>query len=109
MLRPRDPRILPTAALIRRHTSVKEWVRFQQAAICPSTDSIRYDDLMFRAIIFCGLITSAFAIATLDVLVNASCEFFGYYPAATRTLEMLQSNPSPAELAEKTIDHAEAK
>jgi hypothetical protein len=38
--RPRDPRILPTATLSRRHTSVKEWVRFQQAGICASTDSI---------------------------------------------------------------------
>ena len=38
MLRPRDPRILPTAALSRRHTSVKEWVRLQQAGIWPSTD-----------------------------------------------------------------------
>jgi hypothetical protein len=26
------------SALSRRHTSVKEWVRFQQAGICPATD-----------------------------------------------------------------------
>jgi hypothetical protein len=36
---PRELRIFPTAALTHRHTSVKEWVRFQQAGICPSTDS----------------------------------------------------------------------
>ena len=40
------------------------------------------------------------------MLVNAAASF-----AATiqQQLEMLQSNPPPAEIAEKTIDHAEAK
>jgi hypothetical protein len=61
---------------------------------------------MFRPIIFFGLITPAFASATLDVLVNAAASFSA---TIQQQLEMLQSNPSPAELAEKTIDYAEAK
>jgi hypothetical protein len=61
---------------------------------------------MFRAIVFFGLITSAFASATLDVLVNAAASFSA---TIQQQLEMLQSNPSPAELAEKTIVYAEAK
>jgi hypothetical protein len=62
--------------------------------------------LMFRAIVFFGLTTSAFASATLDVLVNASASLSA---TIQQQLEMLQSNPSPAEFAEKTIDYAEAK
>jgi hypothetical protein len=62
--------------------------------------------LIFRAIVFFGLTTSAFASATLDVLVNAAASFSA---TIRQQLEMLQSNPSPAELAEKTIDYAEAK
>jgi hypothetical protein len=62
--------------------------------------------LTFRAIVFFGLTTSAFASATLDVLVNAAASFSA---TIRQQLEMLQSNPSPAELAEKTIDYAEAK
>jgi hypothetical protein len=62
--------------------------------------------LMFRAIVFFGLTTSAFASATLDVLVNAAASFSA---TIQQQLEMLQSNPSPAEFAEKTIDYAEAK
>jgi len=61
---------------------------------------------MFRAIVFIGLITSAFASATLDVLVNAAASFSA---PIQQQLEMLQSNPSPAEFAGKTIDYAEAK
>ena len=61
---------------------------------------------MFRAIVFFGLITSALASATLDVLVNAAASFSA---TIQQQLEMLQSDPSPAELAEKTIDYAEAK
>jgi hypothetical protein len=61
---------------------------------------------MFRAIVFFGLTTSAFASATLDVLVNAAASFSA---TIQQQLEMLQSNPSPAEFAEKTIDYAEAK
>src|SRR5208283_3686800 len=54
------------------------------------TDRARSDDrvLMFRAIVFFGLIKSAFASATLDVLVNAAASF----PATIQQqLEMLQS------------------
>src|SRR5580693_9735246 len=61
---------------------------------------------MFRAIIFFGLITAAFANEKLDVLVNAAASFSA---TIQQQLEMLQSNPSPVELAEKTIDYAEAK
>ena len=61
---------------------------------------------MLRAVVFLGLITSSFASATLDVLVNAAASFSA---TIQQQLEMLQSNPSPAELAEKTVDYAEAK
>ncbi|MBV8141125.1 MAG: hypothetical protein JOZ60_03675 [Verrucomicrobia bacterium] len=61
---------------------------------------------MFRAIVFFGLAASAFASATLDVLVNAAASFSA---TIQQQLEMLQSNPSPEEIAEKTIDYAEAK
>jgi hypothetical protein len=61
---------------------------------------------MLRAVVFLGLIISAFAAATLDVLVNAAGSFSA---TIQQQLEMLQSNPSAAELAEKTIDYAEAK
>jgi hypothetical protein len=42
----------------------------------------------------------------LDVLVIAAASFSA---TIQQQLEMLQSNPSPAEIAEKTIDYAEAK
>ena len=61
---------------------------------------------MFRAIVFFGLTTSAFASATLDVLVNAAASFSA---TIQQQLEMLRRDPSPAVLAEKTIDYAEAK
>jgi hypothetical protein len=61
---------------------------------------------MFRATVFFGLPTSAFASATLDVLVNAAASFSA---TIQQQFEMLQSDPSPVEIAEKTIDYAEAK
>jgi hypothetical protein len=61
---------------------------------------------MFRAIIFFGLATSAIASEILDALVNAAA---GFSAAIQQQLEILQSDPSPAELARKTIDYAEAK
>jgi hypothetical protein len=61
---------------------------------------------MLRAIVFFGLATSAFASATLDLLLNAAASFSA---TIQQQLEMLQSDPSPADLAEKTIDYAEAK
>jgi hypothetical protein len=42
----------------------------------------------------------------LDVLVNAAASFSA---TIQQQLETLQSDPSAAELAEKTIDYAEAK
>ena len=61
---------------------------------------------MFRAIVFFGLITAAVGSEKLDVLVNAAASFSA---TIQQQLETLQSGPSPAELAEKTIDYAEAK
>ena len=61
---------------------------------------------MLRAVVFLGLITSSFASATLDVLVNAAASFSA---TIRQQLEMLRGNPSAAELAEKTIHYAEAK
>jgi hypothetical protein len=61
---------------------------------------------MLRAIVFFGLITTASASATLDVLVNAAAIFSA---TIQQQLEALQNDPSAAELAEKTIDYAEAK
>ena len=62
--------------------------------------------LMFRAIVFFGLITAALGSEKLDVLVNAAASFSA---TIQQQLETLQSVPSPAELAEKTIDYSEAK
>ena len=42
----------------------------------------------------------------LDALVNAAASFSA---TIQQQLEALQSDPSPAELAEKTIDYSEAK
>jgi hypothetical protein len=61
---------------------------------------------MFRAIVCFGLITAAVGSEKLDVLVNAAASFSA---TIQQQLETLQSGPSPAELAEKTIDYAEAK
>ena len=59
-----------------------------------------------RAIVFFGLAALAFASETLDVLVTAAASFSA---AIERQVEMLQSDPSPAEIVEKTIGYAEAK
>jgi hypothetical protein len=61
---------------------------------------------VFRAIVFLALTTSAFASATLGVLVNAAASFSA---KIQQQFEVLQNDPSPADLAEKTIDYAEAK
>ena len=61
---------------------------------------------MFRTIVFFGLITAALGSEKLDVLVNAAASFSA---TIQQQLETLQSDPSPAELAEKTIDYSEAK
>jgi hypothetical protein len=62
--------------------------------------------LMFRAIVFFGLITAALGSEKLDMLVNAAASFSA---TIQQQLETLQSDPSAADLAEKTIDYAEAK
>jgi hypothetical protein len=61
---------------------------------------------MAGAIVFLGLITVALGSEKLDVLVNAAASFSA---TIQQQLETLQSDPSPAELAEKTTDYAEAK
>ena len=61
---------------------------------------------MFRAIAFFGLITTALGSEKLDVLVNAAASFSA---TIQQQLETLQSGPSAAELAAKTIYYAEAK
>jgi len=57
-------------------------------------------------IVFFGLIASAWANENLDVLVNAAASFSA---TINQQLEMVQSNPSRAELIEKTVDYAESK
>ena len=52
---------------------------------------------MFRANVFFGLTTAVFASATLDVLVNAAASFSA---TIQQQLEMLQSDPSAAEIAD---------
>ena len=59
-----------------------------------------------RVIVFLGLIASAWANETLDVLVNAAASFSS---TIRQQLEMIHSNPSLTELVEKTIDYAQAK
>ena len=61
---------------------------------------------MFRMLVFFGLITPAFASQTLDALVSAAVNFSA---AIQQQLATIQSNPSPARLAEKTIEYAQAK
>src|SRR6516164_4677570 len=61
---------------------------------------------MFRMLVFFGLITPAFASQTLDALVSAAANFSA---AIQQQLATIQSNPSPARLAEKTIEYAQAK
>jgi len=61
---------------------------------------------MFRVLVFFGLITSALAGESLNVLVNASASFAA---AILQQLDAVQSDSSPTELAEKTIAYAAAK
>jgi hypothetical protein len=61
---------------------------------------------MFRAIFSFVLITAAFASATLAMLVNSAASFSA---TIQQQIETLQSNPSPGEFVEKTIDYAVAK
>jgi hypothetical protein len=57
-------------------------------------------------VIFFGLTASAFASATLDLLVNAAAHFS---TAIGQQLVTVQNDPAPAEFAEKTLAYAEAK
>jgi hypothetical protein len=61
---------------------------------------------MLRAIVFFGLTMSAFASATLEVLVNAAVSFSA---TIEQELQMRQSDPfAGAALVEKTFDYATA-
>ena len=55
-----------------------------------ATGCVWYDGSMLRAIAFFALVTSAFASATLDVLVNAAASFSA---TIQQQLEMLQGGP----------------
>ena len=57
-------------------------------------------------VIFFGLAAPPFAGATLDALVNAAARFSA---AIGQQLVMVQNDPAPAELVEKTVAYAEAK
>jgi len=57
-------------------------------------------------VIFFGLTPPAFASATLDLLVNAAARFSA---AIKQQLVIVQSDPAPADFAEKTLVYAEAK
>ena len=61
---------------------------------------------VFRMLVFFGLMAPAFASQTLDALVSAAANFSA---AIQQQLATIQSNPSPARLAEKTIEYAQAK
>jgi hypothetical protein len=56
-------------------------------------------------VIFFGLTASALASATLDLLVNAAARFSA---AIEQQLAIVQSDPAPADFAEKTVAYAEA-
>jgi hypothetical protein len=62
--------------------------------------------LSFGAVIFFSLVTSVFAAQTLDALGNAAA---GFAVAIQQQLEVVESDSSPARLAEKTIEYAQAK
>ena len=62
--------------------------------------------LSFGAVIFFSLVTSVLAAQTLDTLGNAAA---GFAVAIQQQLEVVESDPSPARLAEKTIEYAQAK
>jgi hypothetical protein len=57
-------------------------------------------------IVFFGLIASGWANENLEVLVNAAASFLA---TINQQLEMVRSNPTQAELVEKTVDYAESK
>ena len=61
---------------------------------------------MYRAIIFFGLATSAFANATLDQLVDAATNLS---VAIQRQLASVQRDPLPADFARNTIAYALAQ
>jgi len=61
---------------------------------------------MLRAFFFLCLASAALGSEKLDVLVNAAASFSA---TIQQQLETLQSDPSPEEIADKTIDYAEAK
>jgi hypothetical protein len=61
---------------------------------------------MLQTIVFFCVITAAFASETLNTLVNASA---GFSTAILQQLGTVQGDPTPTNLAEKTISCAKAK
>jgi hypothetical protein len=61
---------------------------------------------LFRTIVFFSLMTPAFASQTLDALIDAATVFSA---TIQQQLEEVKSDPSAANLAEKTIEYAKAK
>jgi hypothetical protein len=61
---------------------------------------------MLRAFLFLCLASAALGSEKLDVLVNAAASFSA---TIQQQLETLQSDPSPEEIADKTVDYSEAK
>jgi len=87
---------------MRKHSALLE------AAIVPSGLSDQGPNMMagmFRALAFFGLITSAFVGKSLDPLLHASR---GFSIAIQQQLAAIHTDPPSGELAEKTIDYAEA-
>ncbi len=101
-IRSGTPTLRGVPVKMRKHSALLE------AAIVPSGLSYHGPNMMagmFRAPAFFGLITSAFAGKSLDPLLHASR---GFSIAIQQQLAAIHTDPSSGELAEKTIDYAEA-
>jgi hypothetical protein len=62
--------------------------------------------VMLRTLVFFSLVTSAFVSETLDALVSAAQNFAA---AIDQQITTAQRDPSPTDLAEKTVAYADAK
>src|SRR5271166_5060110 len=94
-------RLRPWAEVTRKNCGDVIWLLFGAARL----SLIRWR-LCFGQLLSLAWLRRHLPVATLDVLVNAAASFSA---TIQQQLEMLQSDPSPAELAEKTIDYAKAK
>src|SRR5271166_4082354 len=94
-------RLRPWAEVTRKNCGDVIWLLFGAARL----SLIRWR-LCFGQLLSLAWLRRHLPVATLDVLVNEAASFSA---TIQQQLEMLQSDPSPAELAEKMIDYAEAK